>query len=107
MIVGIDQGTTGTTGILLDLEGNVVDSRYAAHQQVFPRAGWVEHDPLEIWSNVESIARALARKSDGKLLGIGIANQGETVLAWDRKTSAPLGNAIVWQDTRSLSLIHI
>ncbi len=105
MIVGIDQGTTGTTGILLDLEGNVVDSRYAAHQQVFPRAGWVEHDPLEIWSNVESIARALARKSDGKLLGVGIANQGETVLAWDRQPSAPLGNAIVWQDTRSQAWI--
>lgn len=101
MIIGIDQGTTGTRGILMDSEGAVLESRYSKHRQILPQSGWVEHDPLEIWSIVEHIAKELAAKSGAAIRGIGIANQGETVLAWNRKTSEPLCNAIVWQDTRT------
>jgi glycerol kinase len=105
MIIGIDQGTTGTLGILMDPEGNVLESRYLTHRQIQPQPGWVEHNALEIWANVECIVKDLAAVSGGAIRGIGIANQGETVLAWNRKTSDPLCNAIVWQDTRTQAWI--
>jgi len=101
MIIGIDQGTTGTLGVLMDPEGSVRGSRYATHSQIQPQPGWVEHDPLEIWTNVECLARELAQTAGTAIDGIGIANQGETVLAWNRGTSEPICNAIVWQDTRT------
>ena len=108
MIIGIDQGTTGTFGILMDREGKLCDSSSRTHRQIHPQAGWVEHDPLEIWSHVASILKELAGKAaalGGSIDGIGLANQGETVLAWNRRTSEPMGNAIVWQDTRTQSWI--
>lgn len=108
VIIGIDQGTTGTLGILMDLEGAVQERIDLTHQQIHPRAGWVEHDPMEIWNQVEQITRELAAKAKslGKpVLGLGLANQGETVMAWDRRTSEPVGPAIVWQDTRSQAWI--
>lgn len=104
MIIGIDQGTSGTRGILMDREGRVRETIHLAHEQIQPRSGWVEHDPIEIWTHVEHITRELATKAGSlgnRVEGIGIANQGETVLAWNRQTSEPVSRAIVWQDTRT------
>ncbi len=108
MIIGIDQGTTGTLGILMDYDGAIRKSVYLTHTQFHPQAGWVEHDPMEIWRNMERIARELASNASGlggRIEGLGLANQGETVLAWNRTTSEPIGRAIVWQDTRTQAWI--
>lgn len=108
MIIGIDQGTTGTLGILMDLDGAVHARRYLAHEQHHPKPGWVEHDAGEIASHVENIAQELAARTTSMgraVAGIGLANQGETVVAWNRATSEPVGHAIVWQDTRTQSWI--
>ena len=105
MILAIDQGTTGTTGIVFDERGRAAGRAYRELEQHFPRPGWVEHDPEEIWQATRAVARkALADAGiaggDG-LRGIGIANQRETALAWDRRSGEPLHRAIVWQDRRT------
>ena len=108
MIIGIDQGTTGTLGILMDREGNLRETSARTHRQIHPQAGWVEHDPLEIWEQVASILKELAGKAatlGSRIEGVGLANQGETLVAWNRRTSEPIGNAIVWQDTRTQAWI--
>ena len=99
----IDQGTTSTRFIVFDRAGRIVASAQREHQQIYPRPGWVEHDPVEIWRNTEQvIADAMRtgglRASD--LAAIGITNQRETAIVWERRTGAPVCNAIVWQDTR-------
>ncbi len=102
--LGIDQGTTGTTALIIDEQWNVVSSGYQEHSQIYPQPGWVEHDPLEIWEAVKTaITAALHSKNiePKRLRCIGIANQGETVMLWDRRTGAPVYNAIVWQDRRT------
>src|SRR5271154_3760374 len=102
-IGAIDQGTTSTRFIVFDRGGRIVALAQKEHRQIFPQPGWVEHDPEEIWRNTqEVIAAAMAQKSlrAGDLAAIGITNQRETSLLWDRRTGAPLGNAIVWQDAR-------
>jgi len=104
MILAIDQGTTSTRSVLVGEDAAPVAFAYREHRQIFPRPGWVEHDPEEIWRNVEItiqevLAKAGVRASE--LKGIGIANQGETVMAWDRRTGQPLANAIVWQCDRT------
>ena len=104
MILAIDQGTTGTTCLVFDGDGRIRGRAYSEFRQHFPRPGWVEHDPNEIWevtSRVASHALADAKADPGSLSGIGITNQRETVVAWDPKTGEPVHNALVWQDRRT------
>ena len=104
MILAIDQGTTGTTCIVFDERGAVAGRGYREFEQHFPRPGWVEHDAAEIWGVTEAVAKeALDAAGIGgrDLAGIGITNQRETVVAWDRDTGEPLHRAIVWQDRRT------
>ena len=103
-VAAIDQGTTSTRCILFDQAGVLVSSAHLEHRQIYPRAGWVEHDPLEIWRNTrEVVAVALARANltPADVAAVGIANQRETTVVWDRATGEPIYNAIVWQDTRT------
>jgi glycerol kinase len=100
----IDQGTTSTRFIIFDRAGAAIASARKEHRQIFPRPGWVEHDPEEIWRNVELVVRVALDKADlspSDLCGVGIANQRETTVLWDRRTGAPVHNAINWQDTRT------
>jgi len=100
----IDQGTTSSRFIIFDERGEIVAIDQKEHAQIFPKPGWVEHDPLEIWSNTqEVISRALSRAGlePSDLAAVGITNQRETTLVWDRTTGEPVYNAIVWQDTRT------
>ncbi len=104
VVAAIDQGTTSTRCILFDHEARIVASEQLEHQQRLPRAGWVEHDPIEIWTNTRRVlAGALARAevSQGDVAAIGMTNQRETTLIWDRRTGEPVGPTIVWQDTRT------
>jgi glycerol kinase len=99
----IDQGTTSTRFIVFDRSGRIVASEQREHQQIYPKPGWVEHDPEEIWRRTqEVIAGALQQRAlrPSDLAAIGITNQRETTVLWDRKTGKPIYNAIVWQDTR-------
>ncbi|HEX9559069.1 MAG TPA: FGGY family carbohydrate kinase, partial [Reyranella sp.] len=103
-VLAIDQGTTSTRAIVFDAAGRPVASAQKELPQIFPKSGWVEHDPEEIWSATLEVCRgALARaKLDaGALAGIGITNQRETTVVWDRATGKPIHNAIVWQDRRT------
>jgi glycerol kinase len=104
VILAIDQGTTGTTCLVIDAEGAVAGRAYSEFQQFFPRPGWVEHDAGEIWEVTRQVGRvALADAGIGgaDLTAIGITNQRETVLAWDPATGEPLHRALVWQDRRT------
>lgn len=99
----LDQGTTSTRFIVFDRSGRVVSSAQREHKQIFPRPGWVEHDPREIWCRTgDVISAALAQKGlqASDLAAVGITNQRETTIVWDRRTGEPVTNAIVWQDTR-------
>ncbi|TMQ68302.1 MAG: glycerol kinase, partial [Candidatus Eisenbacteria bacterium] len=103
-ILAIDQGTTGTTVLAIDARGALRGRGYAELPQYFPRPGWVEHDARDIWATVQAAtARALrdARLSGRDVAGIGITNQRETTLLWERRSGAPVGRAIVWQDRRT------
>jgi len=104
----IDQGTTSTRFIVFDSDGNIRTSDQKEHAQLYPQPGWVEHDPVEIWRNTHSVivgALGKAHLAPEDLSCIGIANQRETMLLWDRTTGSPLHNAIVWQDTRTDRLV--
>ena len=104
MILAIDQGTTGSRAFIFDDQGQVVTSAYSEFTQYFPQPGWVEHDAAEIWQVTERVCReALAEAgiSGEQLQAIGITNQRETAVAWDRTTGEPLHRAIVWQDRRT------
>src|SRR5438094_8656187 len=104
MILAIDQGTTGTTCLVVDDELRVLGRGYRELAQHFPRPGWVEHDPLEIWESVVACARdalAAARADARDLAAIGITNQRETTVLWERATGRPVAPAIVWQDRRT------
>jgi glycerol kinase len=101
-IAAIDQGTTSSRCILFDLEGRPAAAAYREHRQIFPRPGWVEHDPVEIRERVDEVAaEALRQAPPGRVLAIGVTNQRETVVAWDARNGRPAANAIVWQDTRT------
>jgi glycerol kinase len=107
-ILAIDQGTTSTRAIIFDHSGTIVSTGQKEHEQIFPRAGWVEHDPLEIWTNTrEVIGQALSRADITRhnIKAVGITNQRETAVVWDRTTGKPVYNAIVWQDTRTQSIV--
>ncbi|EOM75428.1 glycerol kinase [Rhodococcus rhodnii] len=106
-IVAIDQGTTSSRCVIVDHDGNPVSSAQQEHRQIFPHAGWVEHDATELWLGTrEVIARALAKGdvSYHEVAAIGITNQRETTVVWDRATGEPVYNAIVWQDTRTTTI---
>ncbi len=104
MVVAIDAGTTGVRSVVVDRHGAVVDLAYRELTQHFPRPGWVEHDPDEIWARVASTLAEVAGRLAGAgrvAAAIGITNQRETVVAWDRRTGRPQHRAIVWQDSRT------
>jgi glycerol kinase len=108
-VAAIDQGTTSTRLILFDADGRIAAVDQREHAQITPRAGWVEHDAQEIWQRTQEViggalARAGATADD--VAAIGIANQRETTVLWDRQTGEPVHNAIVWQDTRTDALVR-
>jgi glycerol kinase len=108
LVGALDQGTTSTRFMIFDAEGREVGRRQLEHRQLLPRPGWVEHDPIEIAARVdEVIAGALrtAGLAGRDLAAIGITNQRETTIVWDRRTGRPLYNAIVWQDTRTVGAV--
>jgi glycerol kinase len=103
-IAAIDQGTTSTRCMVFDQSGDVVAVDQMEHEQIFPRAGWVEHDPVEVWNNTREVvggAVGKANLSSTDIKALGITNQRETAVVWDRSTGEPVYNAIVWQDTRT------
>ena len=104
-IISIDQGTTSSRVILFDTKGNIVFVSQYEFKQYFPKNGWVEHNPEEIWSTTQKVLRNVIKKSKqlkGKILTIGITNQRETTILWDKHTGKPVYNAIVWQDRRAV-----
>jgi glycerol kinase len=106
-ILALDQGTTSSRAILFDRHGRPVASAQQEFPQYFPQPGWVEHDPLDIWRSQLACARAVLQNSNidaGQVAAIGIANQRETTIVWDRRTGEPLCHAIVWQDRRTAGL---
>ncbi len=103
-VAAIDQGTTSTRFIIFDHGGNVIAVDQKEHEQIYPKPGWVEHDALEIWSKTQEVMKGALQESglqSADIVAIGITNQRETTLVWDRKTGQPVYNAIVWQDTRT------
>src|SRR5688572_7442942 len=106
-ILAIDQGTTSTRAIVFDADGAIVALDQREHRQSFPRPGWVEHDPVEIWHNVQAVTtRALdqAGLSRADVAAIGITNQRETTILWDARTGEPVHPANLWQDARTDAL---
>ncbi|TQK18943.1 glycerol kinase [Microbacterium sp. SLBN-154] len=107
-ILAIDQGTTSTRAIIFDKSGSIIQSGQLEHEQIFPRAGWVEHDPMEIWRNTREVIGQALSKADltrHDIAAIGITNQRETAVVWDKNTGEPVYNAIVWQDTRTQGIV--
>ncbi|QGF22350.1 glycerol kinase GlpK [Raineyella fluvialis] len=103
-VMAIDQGTTSSRAIIFDHSGDILSVGQLEHEQIFPQPGWVEHDAGEIWANVrEAVGQALARAQINRhqLAAVGITNQRETTVVWDRHTGEPIHHAIVWQDTRT------
>ncbi|MFC1442563.1 glycerol kinase GlpK [Streptacidiphilus sp. N1-10] len=106
-VAAIDQGTTSSRCIVFDADGAIVAVEQQEHRQIFPQPGWVEHDAGEIWTRVRSVVTQAMRRAGigpAELSAIGITNQRETTLLWDRSTGEPVHNAIVWQDTRTEAL---
>ncbi len=103
-VAALDQGTTSTRCMLFNKRGEVVAADQREHAQIYPQAGWVEHDPLEVWERVKDVIRGSVDKAGltaYDLAAIGVTNQRETTVVWNRNTGLPYGNAIVWQDTRT------
>ena len=103
-VMALDQGTTSSRAILFDRSGQVVAIAQKEFAQIFPKPGWVEHDPEDIWTSQLSVAKSVLRKAKTNakdVAAIGITNQRETTIVWDRKTGKPVSNAIVWQDRRT------
>ncbi|MFW0796054.1 glycerol kinase GlpK [Gordonia sp. CPCC 205515] len=106
-VAAIDQGTTSTRAMIFDRQGRVISSEQLEHRQIFPQAGWVEHDAAEIWRNTRRVVASALASADLDATVIeacGLTNQRETTLLWDRATGEPIHNAIVWQDTRTKAL---
>jgi len=103
-VAAIDQGTTSTRFILFDHAGNVVAVDQKEHQQIYPKPGWVEHDALEIWERTQRVIRGALDKANAEpsdIAAVGVTNQRETTVVWEKETGRPVYNAIVWQDTRT------
>lgn len=108
-VLAIDQGTTSSRAILFNHSGDIVASAQKEHEQIFPKPGWVEHNPIEIWDNVRyCVASTLQQAQINRhaIAAVGITNQRETVVVWDKNTGEPVYNAIVWQDTRTSKIIR-
>ncbi|CAA9396450.1 MAG: Glycerol kinase, partial [uncultured Chloroflexia bacterium] len=108
-VLAIDQGTTSTRCMIFNRRGEVIAARQREHRQIFPRPGWVEHDPLEIWQRTEEVIRGALEAGNlepRRIVSIGITNQRETTVLWERATGKPVSNAIVWQDTRTDGIIN-
>lgn len=108
-IIAVDQGTTGTTGVVVDSLGKVLCQSYQEIRQIYPEMGWVEHDPSEIFSSVLNVIEDLLEETEiniQQILGLGIANQRETTLVWEKTTGSPVYNAIVWQCRRTSDICH-
>lgn len=106
-ILAIDQGTTGTKVLIFDHDANIKALAYSEFTQHYPRPGWVEHDAEEIWTvSINLVAEALSKANiqASEVRAIGITNQRETSMMWDRKTGQPIGRAIVWQDRRTAGI---
>ena len=101
VILSIDAGTTGVRSVLVDKHGSIVESSYQEFPQYFPQVGHVEHDPMEIWVAIENTISDVIKKFGSQPVAIGITNQRETIVCWDKKSSIPLCNALVWQDRRT------
>jgi glycerol kinase len=98
----VDQGTTSTRFMVFDHSGQVVSVDQKEHEQIYPKPGWVEHDPMEIWQRTEEVVRAGLEKVDVQdIAAVGVTNQRETTVVWERSSGKPVFNAIVWQDTRT------
>ncbi len=103
-VAAIDQGTTSTRFIIFDHDGMVIAAEHKEHKQLFPQSGWVEHDALEIWQNTKAVMTGALQKAGvqrDEIVAIGVTNQRETTVVWDKNTGIPIYNAIVWQDTRT------
>jgi glycerol kinase len=103
-VAALDQGTTSTRCILFDHRGDIASISQKEHKQIYPKPGWVEHDPLEIWERTQQVMRSALEKSGAEvsdIAAIGITNQRETTVVWEKSTGKPVYNAIVWQDTRT------
>jgi glycerol kinase len=108
-IGAIDQGTTGTRFMVFDHSGQVVANAYTKHEQIYPEPGWVEHDPIEIWENTKEVVLQALEEADldaTQLEAIGITNQRETTIVWDKDTGKPVHNALVWQDRRTTDRVE-
>ncbi len=107
-VIAIDQGTTSSRAIVFDHDGQIVSVGQLEHEQIFPQAGWVEHNPAEIWNNTrEAIGQALSKANITRhdIVSVGITNQRETAVVWDKNTGEAVYNAIVWQDTRTQNIV--
>lgn len=103
-VMAVDQGTTSTRAIVFDQGGNIISSAQKEHEQIYPKAGWVEHDPMEIWNTTREVLRGAideAGVKESDISALGVTNQRETTVIWNKKTGKPIYNAIVWQDTRT------
>ena len=108
-VLSIDQGTTSSRAIVFDHKGTIVSVGQKEHEQIFPRAGWVEHDPMEVWGNVRAVVADALSKAElnaANIAAVGITNQRETTVVWDKNTGEPVYNAIVWQDTRTAKIVE-
>ncbi len=108
-VAAIDQGTTSTRCMLFNHSGGVVSVAQEEHEQIYPQAGWVEHDPMEIWERTQQVVKEAveaAGAQPGDIAAVGITNQRETTVVWDKNTGKPYFNAIVWQDTRTDRLVN-
>lgn len=104
-VLALDQGTTSSRAIVFDKDGKIAANAQKAFEQIYPRPGWVEHDPLKIWETVRECAqKAVEDFKPGEILGIGVTNQRETTIIWDKTTGEPVYNAIVWQCRRTADL---
>lgn len=105
----LDQGTTSTRFLILDRAGHIVASAQQEHRQIYPRPGWVEHDAMEILARTRSVIDEAVSRSGldaGQIAAVGITNQRETTVVWEKSTGKPVYNAIVWQDTRTQRIVE-
>jgi glycerol kinase len=106
--IAIDSGTTSSRAMIFDHSGRVVSVSQKEHEQIYPKPGWVEHDPKEIWDRTQEVVEEAISKADASkddIAALGITNQRETAVVWDRNTGEPVYNAIVWQDTRTDKIV--
>ena len=107
MILALDQGTTSSRAIIFDHSGKIVSMAQQEFRQIYPQSGWVEHDPMEIWHTQIAVAKTALQQSGlsaSDIKAIGITNQRETTIVWDRASGQPIYNAIVWQDRRTAEI---